>query len=337
MSSLLRAPVLDALTTRRRVLASLCAGALTCPQFAFAQPVGATRRVGILFTGSQADSARNIAALHEEFREHGLVEGRDYVIDARFAAGQADRLPQLAGELAAQKPAVIIATGAVAVDAVRGAAPSVPIVAIVGELADAGFTRALGRPDRGITGVSFIAASLDPKRLELLAELLPKGGMVMQLSDPSTRSGTGPLVEAAARTLGLASTLVPARSIAEIEAAFAAAQRLRAVGVNVLASPFLHAHRARIIELAARARLPAIYQWPETAEQGGLLAYGPRLSVLYRQLGRLAARILKGARPSDLPVEQPLKFELLLNMRTAAALGVAIPQRLLLRTDKVIE
>ncbi len=201
----------------------------------------------------------------------------------------------------------------------------------------AGLATEFGRPDSGVTGISFLSSSLDAKRLQLLAELLPKGSAVLNISDPSARTGAERSIQAAGRSLGLVLHTVDARTTGEIGKAFVTAAKLRVAGINVLSSPLLNANRTRIIELAAAAKLPAIYQWPETAEEGGLMGYGPRLTVVYRQLAVFVSRILQGAKPADLPIEQPTKIELAINMKTAKSLGLSIPQSLLLRADEVIQ
>ena len=210
-------------------------------------------------------------------------------------------------------------------------------MALTGELSVAGHVHNFARPESGVTGVSFLSSGLDGKRLEFLAQLLPKGSAVLNLADLSARAGSQQPLDAAGHALGLVLHSMEARSLKEIEAAFATARTLRVAGVNVLTSPFLNVNRARIIELAAAAKLPAIYQWPETAEEGGLMGYGPRLTVIYGQLAGFASRILRGTSPANLPVEQPTKFELVVNMRTARALGTTVPQSILLRADKVID
>jgi putative ABC transport system substrate-binding protein len=256
-------------------------------------------------------------------------------IDVRYAGGRAQELPRLAAELAALKPAVFIATGALATDAALAATPDVPVVAL-GDLVAAGHAAQLGRPGGRVTGVSFLPGPLNAKRLELLAGVLPKGSAVLNLGDPDSVVGMRS-VEAAGRLLGLQLHAAYVRTPAQIEAAFADARQQRLAGVNVLNSPFLSAEHARIIALAAAARLPAIYQWPESAAEGGLMGYGPSLPAMFRQLAGHAARILGGAKAAELPIEQPTRFELVVNLKTARALGIVIPQSLLLRADEVIQ
>jgi putative ABC transport system substrate-binding protein len=269
-------------------------------------------------------------------RERGYVEGRDVVVDVRHADGQAQRLAGLAAELAALRPEVIVAPGPSATDAALAATAEVPIVSL-GDLVATGHVAQLGRPGGRVTGVSFWVTPLNAKRLELLAELLPRGSAVLNLADPLSRTRFMPVVEDAGRSLGLVMHAAYARTSAEIESAFIAARRLRVAGINVLGTPYVNAERARIIRLAADAKLPTVYKWPETARDGGLMGYGPSRTAVYRQLAGFVARILDGARAGDLPVEQPTKLELIINLKTAKALGLTVPQSVLLRADEVIE
>lgn len=301
----------------------------------FGQSTKAPRRVALLTVSTEATFASSLQAVRDGFMENGLVEGQDIVIDVRYGNGRAQELPRLAAELAALAPVVIIATGTQATDAALAAVVDVPIVSL-GDLVAAGHTSQLGRPSGRVTGVSFLPTLLNVKRLELLAELLPKGSAVLNLADLRPLSGTMQSVEAAGRSLGLTMHAAYARSAVEIENAFVAARRLRVAGINVLNSPFLSAEHARIIQLAASAKLPAIYQWPETAREGGLIGYGPSLTAMFRQLAGFASRIVNGAKPSDLPIEQPIRFELVINLQTARALDIKLPQSLLVRADEVI-
>lgn len=314
------------------------AGALVLAfEVCLAQAQQAPRRIAILSLGTPTLNSHLVRAFADAMRERGFIEGRDVEIEARFAEGREQALARLAAEIAARRPAVVIAPGTVVVEAARKASPSVPIVTLVGDVATAGFAPMLARPAAGVTGVSFHSAALDAKRLELLATLVPKGRAVLNLTDSSARAGSQTALGDTGRALGLVLHAVEARTPEEIDTAFNAARKLDIAGVNVLTSPFLNTHRARIMKLAASARLPAIYQWPETAEEGGLIGYGPRLTAIYGQLAGYASRILQGASPADLPIEQPTKFELVVNLKTARALGISIPQSLLLRADRVIE
>ena len=320
---------------RRRFL--ITAGTFLLASGASLAQQQAPQRIGFLSLGSTATSSHLIRAFADSLRERGFVEGRDVEIDVRFADGGERALAALARELVARHPKLIIAPGTVVVEAVRKVAPKIPVVTLTGDMSGAGLAAKLSRPESGITGVSFLSAGLDAKRLELLATLLPKGSAVLNLADSSARAGSQTALGDTGRALGLVLHSVEARTPEEIDIAFSAAQKLGVAGVNVLTSPFLHTHRAQIFKLAAAARLPAIYQWPETAEEGGLLGYGPRLAEIYRQLAGYTSRILRGANPADLPIEQPTKFELVVNLRTARALGIGVPQSVLLRADRVIE
>ncbi len=293
------------------------------------------RRVGVLTSTAPASFAVQAQALRDGLREHGWVDGRDIVIENRYAGGRAEDLARLAAELAALAPAVIVATGAAATDAALAVAPATPIVSI-GDLVAAGHAATLARPGGHVTGISFLPLDLNAKRLELLAAVLPKGSAVMNLGYPSSLSGM-PAVDAAARSLGLKAHAAYASTPAQIDAAFAGARALRVAGVNVLNSPFLSSHHARIVALAVGAKLPAIYQWPETARDGGTdgLRAEPCGNVPPARWVRRA--ILAGLKPADMPVEQPTTFKRVVNLRTAKALGLAIPPSLRLRADEVIE
>jgi putative ABC transport system substrate-binding protein len=316
---------------RRRGLLGSGFAALALPN-AWAQSDPAPRRVGLLaIEGGQVLLARAMAEL-------GVVDGRDIVIVGRSADGRTVDLPRLAKELVALEPALIVTVGPQATQAALAADPAMPVVALVGSAVEAGLAAQLARPGGRLTGVSFLGTPLNAKRLELLAELLPKSHVFLNLGDPGTRTAAlAEALAAASRNLRLVTHDVVAGTPHEIDAAFATASRLRVSGVNVLGSPFLHTHRLRIIELAAKARLPAIYQWPRTAHEGGLMGYGPSLVAMYQLLAGMVVRVLNGSKPGDLPIAQPTRFELVINSRVARALGLSVPQSLLLRADEVIE
>jgi putative ABC transport system substrate-binding protein len=322
---------------KRRGLALAGMASLVLP-CALAQAAKEPRRIGVLGIGSVAGGSPVEQALADGLRTQGYLPGRDIVLDARWAGGRTEGLARLAGQLAALKPAVIVTSGPQATQAALAADPDVPIVALLGDAVGSGFAAQLGRPGGRLTGVSFLGTPLNAKRLELLAELLPKGSAVLNLGDPGTHGAAAiDNIDTAARALGLVAHVTYAGTAQEIDVAFAAARRLRVAGINVLGSPFLNGNRARIIELAAKARLPAVYQWPHSAREGGLLAYGPSIAAIHHQLAALVARILGGVKAGELPIEQPTKFELVINLKTAKAIGATIPQSLLLRADEVIE
>ena len=295
------------------------------------------QRIGYLSAGSAALNPAGLQSFREGLRERGHVEGRDVVLDVRFAEGRAQDLPRLAAELAALNPAVIIAPGQAADAALAATATLATPIVSLGDLVASGYAVQLGRPGGRVTGISFLPFPLNAKRLELLAQTLPKGSAVLNLAGLQPRPEAMQMVEDAGRSLGLVTHAAFANTLAEIDAAFSAARRLRVAGVNVLNSPFLYNLRAHIFQLAASAKLPAIYQWPDAAREGGLMAYGPSLDAMNRQLAGYASRILAGAKPADLPIEQPTRFEFVINLLTAKALGLTIPQELRLRADEVIQ
>ena len=311
-------------------------GAALLPRALTAQP--APRRLGVLAPFAQPTLGELLQVLQDGLRAQGLEPGRDVLIEVRHSDQPARDFGPLAAELAALKPAVVLALGptATALMLAATAAAPVPIVSI-GDLVAAGHADQLGRPSGRVTGLSFLPVALNAKRLELLAELLPRGSVVLNLIDLTPLPEAAQQIEQAARQLGVVAQAAHVNTPTEVERAFARAPAQRVAGVNVLASPFLHGLRALIIELALRARLPTIFQWPETAREGGLLGYGPSNAAMFRQLAGYVARILRGARPSELPIEQPTKIELAVNLRTARAIGVTVPRTLLLRATEVVE
>jgi putative ABC transport system substrate-binding protein len=326
---------------RRRALllvgaAASLGSALVAPPTS-GQPTKELPRVGVLGIGVSATGGTTSQELRDGLRKHGFVDGRDIVVEVRWTGGRTEALARLAAELAALKPAVIVTFGPQATQAALTADRVASVVALLGGAVESAFAAQLARLGGRVTGVSFLSRPLNEKRLELLAELLPKGSAVLHLAETHLDSSVMVSLEAAARSLGLVSHVAYASTPEEIETALATARRLRVSGINVLASPFLHANRVRIIDLAAKAQLPTIYQWPQSARNGGLMAYGPSLEAIHQQLVVFVVRILNGAKPADLPIEQPTKFELVINLRTAKALGLTIPQSVLLRADEVIQ
>ena len=248
-----------------------------------AQPGQVVQRIGYLTAGGATSNPAGLQALREGLRERGHVEGRDIVLDVRYAEGRVQDLPRLAAGLAALKPVVIIAPGPATTDAALAATAmlATPVVSL-GDLVASGHAAQLGRPGGRVTGISFLPFPLNAKRLELLAQTLPQGSAVLNLADRQPLPEAIRLVEDAGHALGLVTHVAYASTADEIDAAFAAARRLRVAGVNVLNSPFLYNLRAQIFQLAASAKLPAIYQWPDAAREGGLMAYGPSLEAMNR-------------------------------------------------------
>ena len=275
--------------------------------------------------------------LRQALSQLGYIEGRNVAIEIRYAEGGVRQLPELAAELVRLKVNVITAFGDLAPKITQQATGTIPIVAICDDIVGAGLVANLSRPSGNITGFTILAPELSAKRLELLQEFIPGISRVAALWDPTTGKTQAAISESAARSLNLKLQILEVRNRDDITGAFRAARDGRATALTVFASPVLSSHYREIIDLAAEYRLPAIYQWREHVEAGGLLSYGPVLASMWRQSGVIVAKILKGAKPTDLPVEQPAKFELAVNAKTALSLGLAIPPNMLVRADEVIE
>ncbi|MGH6892921.1 MAG: ABC transporter substrate-binding protein [Dongiaceae bacterium] len=269
--------------------------------------------------------------------ELGYVEGQNIAVEWRFADGRNDRLPALAAELVRLKPDALVTGGNLAIRALQEATTTIPIVAVSDDMVGERHVASLPRPGGNVTGVSILASELNVKRLGLLKEAIPRASRVAILWHSAGEALDLSNMTASARSLGVELMAFEVRGMEDLDGAFKEAVQWRANAVNLLASPQLHALSRTIIDLAARHRLPTIYQWGEAAAAGGLMAYGPTVPDMYRALFELLGRILKGAKPADLPVQQPTKFELAINLKTAKALGLTIPPSILLRADRVIE
>jgi ABC-type uncharacterized transport system substrate-binding protein len=297
--------------------------------------------VGVLSSLSASDRARVIPYFQEGLREAGYVEGRNLAIEYRWAEGQYDRLPALAADLVGRHVAAIAAlSGTPAGLAAKTATHTIPIVfAVGGDAVAHGLVTSLNRPGGNVTGVTFFTAQLATKRLELLRELWPQAMTIAVLVNPSNPPSAleGTRVEAAAHALGLSTRVCDARTEGDIDRAFSVIvqQRIRALFVS--ADPLFFNQRSKLAALAARHAVPTIYPDREDAEAGGLISYGASRTDAYRQAGVYVGRILKGETPAHLPVMEPSKFELVINLKTAKALGLAIPQSVLLRADQIIE
>jgi len=328
---------------RRMFMAMIGCGLLAAPLAAGAQQRAKVYRIGVL--GNLAPPAPPAARLWEAFaegmRERGYYEGQNFVRESRWTGGRLERSQSLAAELVGLKVDLIVAVGTAAVRAVKEATSVIPIVMVyvidpvAGRLVDN-----LGRPGGNVTGVAFGAGvEIVGKHLELLKEAVPKVSRVAVLTDP-----THPLdadyrreTQTAAGALGLTPQFHEVRGPGDLEGAFHAMTGARAGALLVLTQPFAFVHAGRIADLAARSRLPAIYPFRECVEAGGLMAYAANAPEMFRRAATYVDKILKGAKPADLPVEQPTKFELVINLKTAKALGLTIPQSLLLRADEVIQ
>jgi putative ABC transport system substrate-binding protein len=278
-----------------------------------------------------------VAAFHQGLSETGYVEGQNVAIEYRWAEGHYDRLPALATDLVGRKVDVIVASGGPApARAAKNATSSIPIIfATGGDPVDFGLVASLARPGGNLTGVSLLARELMPKRLELLSELVPQAGVIALLVNPSPVN-TEDLQEAA-RAKGVQLHILKADTESEIDSAFATFVQLHAGALLVGADLFFFNRREQLLALAARHALPAMYEWREFAEAGGLISYGSSRTAAYRQVGIYVGKILQGAKPADLPVQQPTMFELVVNLKTAKALGLTIPPSVLARADEVIE
>jgi putative tryptophan/tyrosine transport system substrate-binding protein len=327
---------------RRRDFVILLAGAMGgWPSAARAQQK-AMPVIGYLGTGWSPDPLNPfVAAFRQGLGETGYVEGQNVAIEYRWADGHFDRLPALAADLVARKVDVIAAGGGTSPAlAAKNATSSIPIVFSVGiDPVELGLVASLARPGGNLTGVSNLAGELMPKRLELLTELAPQAGMIALLVNPSNAI-TETIVQdgqEAARTKRVQLHILKASSEGEIDAAFATLVQLRAGALAVAADSFFFTRRAQLVALAARQAIPAIYEWREFAASGGLISYGASLTSAFRLVGTYAGKILKGAKPADLPVQQPTTFELVVNLKTAKELGLTVPPSILARADEVIE
>jgi putative tryptophan/tyrosine transport system substrate-binding protein len=327
---------------RRRFLCSLTLGTIAAPLAAEAQQAGKVPRIGFLSLTSPSDRPFLLDAFRQRLRELGWVEGQNIVIDYRYAEDRFDRLPDLAAELVRLRVDLIIASaGTQVATAAKNATETIPIVMIaVRDPVGIGLIASLARPGGNVTGVAG-SAGLEwvAKQLELLKETAPKIRRVAILSNPANAYHQLAIreVNVAARSLGVQLQLVEARGPKEFDAAFAAMAKERVGALLVLSDSIFSSHRTRLADLAARSRLPAAYGIRESVEAGGLMSYGPSFLDFYRRAATYVDKILNGAKPGELPVEQPTKFELVINMKTAKALGLTIPQSLLVRADEIIQ
>jgi len=316
------------------------AGLLSAPLATGAQPTGKVHRIGFLGNSTAALEANLVQPFRDGLHELGYVEGRDVAIEYRWAEGQYERFPALIAELIALKVEVLVTAGTPAALAVKRATTSIPLVMVaVGDPIGTGLVKSLARPGGNLTGLVSIAPDLEGKRLELLTEIVPKLSFVAFLSNPANpfHATSEKQARAAARSLHLKVEFFPVRAEAEFDRAFLTMGGQRPGALVMLADRlFLH-HRARIVEFAAQNRLPAVYAYTELVEAGGLMSFGPSYPGMHRRAAYFVDRILKGGKPADLPMEQPSKFELLINLKTARVLGLVIPQAILLRADDLIQ
>ena len=325
---------------RRRQFITLLGGAAAWPLVARAQQP-ATPVIGVLGSGSAAAYSERLVLIRQGLAETGFTEGRNVVIEYRWAAGQLDRLPALAVDLVGRNVNVIIATGGLpAPRAAKSATATIPIVfSTDGDPVKDGLVASLNRPGGNATGVTVISASLTAKRLDIFRDLVPKATVIAVLVNPTSAQAPDQTrdAEETVRAMGLQIRVLNASSEGDFEQAFAALAGVLNAALLVSADPLFVARRERLVELVHHHAIPAIYGRREFAAAGGLVSYGANLAEPYRLLGTYAGRILKSEKPSDLPVAQPTKFELIINLKAAKALGLTVPDKLLAIADEVIE
>jgi putative ABC transport system substrate-binding protein len=297
--------------------------------------------IGFLGSASPGPFAPFVAAFRQGLNETGYVEGQNVTIEYRWAENHSDQLSALAGDLVGRKVDLIVSSGSLlAALAAKNATSTIPIVfTAISDPVPAGLVASLAHPGGNITGSSPFQFELMPKRLELLTELVPQARLIALLvnpDDPRAEGLSGDMREAA-RVRGVQLHILKASTVGEIETAFTALIQLPAAALVVSSDPLFSSQRAQFVELASRHAVPVIYPWREVTASGGLISYGPSTSVLYRQAGIYAGRILKGEKPADLPVQRPTTFELVVNLKTAKALGLTVPPSILARVDEVIE
>jgi len=303
------------------------------------QPAGIPR-IGILSGVSGSVFSARVEALRQRLRELGYVEEKNIVIEYRYAEGKGERLPDLVAELVRLKVDIIVTIGPGPTLAAKKASGTIPIVfAGASDPVGTGIVSSLARPGGNITGLSLMAPDLDGKRLELLKEAVPKIARVAFLWRSSGSRGNLPLtdMEAAAKALGLKLLSLEVRSLDDFEGAFARAKKERAQALITTTGSLINTQQRRVLDFAAKNRLPAIYHYSEFAEAGGLMSYGPNNADVFRRAADFVDKILKGAKPADLPVQQATKFELIINLKAAKQIGLTIPASVLARADRVIK
>jgi putative ABC transport system substrate-binding protein len=318
------------------LIGSAAAVSLVLVPVARAQEPGRIYRLGVI-TGA-ARQAPRILAFFDELKGLGFVEGHNLQIVAGGFGLREDQFTEVAATVAKSAPDVILCPDEPAVRAMQEAIHTVPIVGLSGDMVAVGFVRSLARPGGNTTGVSLLSFELNGKRQEILMEAVPGARRIAVLVDPLvTEPAHLQALQNAARARGVEVAVFTAGAPEQIAPTMDKAKEWGANALNVLSAPLFSINRRLVIERATALGLPAIYEWAEMAEEGGLIAYGPRLTLIYRQLARLIVKVLRGVKPEDIPVEQPTKFDLVVNLKTAKALGLTIPESFLARADKVIE
>jgi len=331
----------DSVIDRRNFVHAVAGALLALPLGVEGQPAGKMPQIGYLVQNNFQTSRRTVAAFGAGLRERGWIEGQNVVIAYRFADGKVDQLPALVSELIRFKVDVIVTTSSGTTWAAKGATKSIPIVmAASANALGEGLVTNLARPGGNITGMTFMAGpEIAGKQLQLLKEVAPAATLVAVLANPTNRSHAAfaKEVKVAAQSLGVQVQVLAASNPDQLNIAFAAATKEHAAALLVLTDSMFVGQQQRVADLAARNRLPAMYSQREFVDAGGLLSYGPSLTDMYRRAATHVDKLLRGAKPGDIPVEQPTKFELVINLKTANTLGLTIPQALLLRADEVIQ
>ena len=326
------------MNNRRRLVAVLCASTLVSPSTVLAQQAAKTPpRLGILLFGTP-DADPNASAFRQGLRDLGYVQAKNIAIEYRYAAGKAERLPELAKELVALKPDVIFALGGDVAPFVRAATSTIPVViAVSNDPVQGGLVASLSRPGGNVTGVTFIASELAGKRLQLLRDIAPRVSRIGVVWNPDHVDPESRETQLAAQKLGVQIQSLEVRSESDFDAAFQLAISARVEALIVVSSRLMTANRTRITTFAADRRLVLVSGWGPWTTGGALFSYGPDLNVINHRAASYVDRILKGARPADMPIERPTHFELIVNGKTAKALGLSIPQSVLILANKVID
>jgi putative tryptophan/tyrosine transport system substrate-binding protein len=324
---------------RRRELMLLLGGTMTAARALRAEQK-AVPLIGFLGGPKSGSYTPLVAAFLHGLEELGYIEGQNVAIEYRWAEGRFEQLPALAADLVGRKVDVIAADAVPSTRAAKDATHTIPVVFISGsDPVERGFVASFARPGGNLTGVAMMVAELAPKRFELLSEMVPKARVIALLVNPNNVQTDGVIkgVREAARAKTVQLQILKASNEGEIDAAFGTLMQLQADALIIGPDVFFHSRREQLVALAARYMVPATYEWRESAVVGGLMSYGASLTSVFRQLGVYAGKILKGANPGDLPVQQPTKFELVINLKTANALGLTIPPSVLARADEIIE
>jgi len=321
-----------------RAAIAILVGSLGMAAKGFPQQPALPRRIGVLLVLFSPES-KEAQAFRQGLRDAGYAEGRDVVLEWRSANGDYARIPELVADLVQRKVDVIVADTTFATQAVKYATSTIPIVmALVADPVGSGLVTSLAHPGGNITGLSIMLAELSAKRLQLLKEAIPRLTRVAVLWNPATPYHQKAVedLKAVALSLAIELSFVGVRTPEQFDPAFSAVSRAHAQALYVLEAPLFYTHRTTLLELASKARLPAMYGPREYVDEGGLMSYGANIGNVFRRSAGYVDRILKGAKPGDLPIEQPTKFELVINLKTARAIGITIPEAILLRADEVI-